>query len=97
MATLFCRVDAFDNTTATWEHYTERLGHYFDGNGMGDESLGNKAKRRAILLSVCGSKTYKLMCDLLAPAKQGEKSYQELVKLTQDHLAPKPSEIVQRF
>ena len=37
------------------------------------------------------------MCDLLAPAKPGEKSYQELVKLIQDHLAPKPSEIVQRF
>ena len=27
-------------------------------------------KRRAILLSVCESKVYKLMCDLLAPAKQ---------------------------
>ena len=35
------------------------------------------------------------MCDLLAPAE--EKSYLELVKLVQDHLAPKPSEIVQRF
>ena len=54
-------------------------------------------KRRVILLSVCGSKVYKLMCDLLAPAKPKEKSYLELVKLIQDHLAPKPSEIVQRF
>ncbi|KAL9960436.1 hypothetical protein ACROYT_G033892 [Oculina patagonica] len=46
---------------------------------------------------VCGSKVYKLMCDLLAPVKPGEKSYQDLVKLIQDHSAPKPSEIVQRF
>ena len=37
------------------------------------------------------------MCDLLVPAKPKEKSYQELVKLIQDHLARKPSEIVQRF
>lgn len=56
-----------------------------------------KAKRRPILLSVCGSTVYKLMCDLLAPAKPKEKSYLELVKLIQDHLAPKASEIVQRF
>ena len=93
MATLFGRVDTFDEKTETWEHYTERLGHYFDANGIGDESLGDKAK----LLNVCGSKAYKLMCDLLAPAKPEEKSYQELVKLIQDHLAPKPSEIVRRF
>ena len=97
MAALFGRVDAFEENTETWEHYTERLGHYFDANGIGDESGDDKAKRRAILLSVCGSKVYKLMCDLLAPAKPKEKSYQELVKLMQDYLAPKPSEFVQRF
>ena len=97
MATLFGRVDSFDENTETWEHYTERLGHYFDANGIGDESGDDNAKRRAILLSVCGSKVYKLMCDLLAPAKPKEKLYLELVKLIQDHLAPKPSEIVQRF
>ena len=97
MATLFGKVDAFEENAETWEHYTERLGHYFDANGIGDVSGDDKAKRRAILLSVCGSKVYKLMCDLLAPAKPKEKSYQELVKLIQDHLAPKPSEIVQKF
>ena len=97
MATLFGKVDAFEENAETWEHYTERLGHYFDANGIGDVSGDNKAKRRAIILSACGSKVYKLMCDLLAPAKLKETSYQELVKLIQDHLAPKPSEIVQRF
>ena len=97
MAALFGRVDAFEENTETWEHYTERLGHYFDANDIGDESGDDKAKRRAILLSVCGSKVYKLMCGLLAPARPKEKSYQELVKLIQDHLAPKPSEILQRF
>ena len=38
---------------------------------IGDESGDDKVKRRAILLSVCGSRVY----------KPKEKSYQELVKL----------------
>ena len=75
MATSFGRVEAFNEENETWEHYTERLGHYFQANGIDDENAGDKAKRRAILLSVCGSKIYKLMCDLLAPAKPEEKSY----------------------
>ena len=52
---------------------------------------------RAILSRVCESKINKSMSDLLAPAKPGEKSYQELVKLIQNHLAPTSSEIVQRL
>ena len=75
MATLFGKVDAFEENTETWEHYTERLGHCFDANGIGDVSGDDKAKQWAILLGVCGSKVYKLMCDLLAPAKTKEKSY----------------------
>ena len=51
MSTLFARVDAFDENTETWEHYTERLGHYFYANGI--ESGDDNAKRRLILLSVC--------------------------------------------
>ena len=75
MATSFGRVEAFNEENETWERYTERLGHYFEASGIGDENAGDKAKRQAIFLSVCGSKIYKLMCDLLAPAKPEEKSY----------------------
>ena len=42
MAALFGRGDAFEENTETWEHYTERLGHYFDANGIGDESGDTK-------------------------------------------------------
>ena len=79
MVTLFGRVDPFEENTETWEHYKERLGHYFDANVIGDEFGDEKAKRQSILLSVCGSKVYMLMWDLLALAKPKEKSYQELV------------------
>lgn len=72
MATSFGRVEAFNEENETWEHYTERLGHYFETNGIGDENAVDKAKRCAILLRECGSKIYKLMCGLLAPEKPGE-------------------------
>ena len=54
-------------------------------------------KQRAILLSVCGSKTYKLIRNLVAPAKATDKSFDELTQCVQQHLLPKPSVIVQRF
>lgn len=83
---------AFDSQTQTWEEYVEVLGHFFVANGIGDEE-----KKRAILLSSVGSRTYSLMRNLLSPNKPGEKSYKDLTDLLQLHYNPKPSEIVQRF
>lgn len=91
MAT-YGKIEAFDEGNEEWSQYVERLGHYFLAN-----DIANQDKKRAIYLSVCGSKVYKLMCDLLAPAKPGDKSYQELTELVKNHLQPKPSEIVQRY
>ena len=48
-------------------------------------------------MSVCGKKTYKLMRNLCAPEKPGDKTFDDLVKLVKDHQNPKPSETVQRF
>ena len=55
------------------------------------------AKRRAILLSVCGSKTYALARDLLQPAKPAETTFKKIVDELGKHFSPKPSEIVERF
>ena len=41
--------------------YAERLRHYFTANDMTDV-----AKKRSILLTVCGVPTYKLLCSLVA-------------------------------
>ena len=46
---------------------------------------------------MCGSKVHKLISDLLAPAKPGDKSSDELCKLIKYHLHPKSSDIVQRL
>ena len=75
-----------------WRAYVERLDQYFVANGVEDA-----AKKRAILLSVCGVKTYQLMRDLVSPAKPADKTYGEIVDVVTKHYSPKPSAIMQRF
>ena len=88
----FGKIEEFNPEADVWDQYTERLEHYFAANEIEDVN-----KQKAILLSVCGSKTYKLMSNLLAPEKPGDKSFKELKDLIQKHHHPKPSEIVQRL
>ena len=72
--------------------YTERLQQCFTANDVDDSN-----KQCAILLSVCGLKTYQLIQNLIAPVKPMAKSLEEFVQLVQEHLHPKPSAIVQRY
>ena len=72
--------------------YTERMEQYFAANNVQDTS-----KQRAILLSLCGAPTYKLIRGLVAPEKPMDRSYAELVELVGSHYNSKPSPIVQRF
>ena len=80
------------NPAEDWVSYVERMDQYFLANDVNEAQ-----KKRAILLSVVGDKTYKLIRDLVAPDKPTDKSYQELVDLLTSHLDPKPSVIVERF
>ena len=41
--------------------------------------------------------TYQLMCTLLTPDKPESKSFDELVKVVQDHVKPPPSRIAARY
>ncbi|KAJ8033913.1 hypothetical protein HOLleu_24295 [Holothuria leucospilota] len=66
--------------------------HFFDAN-----EIAENEKRKAVLLSSVGPKTYKLMKTLLSPATPRDKTFTELVKLVKEHECPKPSPIVQRF
>ena len=75
-----------------WTQYVERLEFHFVAHDITDA-----AKKKATLLSVCGAETYKLMCDLVAPLKPKDKTFDELKTLVQRHLKPKPSVIVQRY
>ena len=48
------------------------------------------------MLSVVGPRTFRTLRNLLAPAKPGETSYEDIVKKLTEHFSPKPSKIVQR-
>ena len=92
MAVAFGRLEEFNVAEDEWNHYVERLGHYFAANEIDDPD-----RKKAILLSVCGSHTYRLMRNLVTPDRPGDKSYDELVKLVQNHIQPRPSVIVERY
>ena len=54
MAGLVGKLEEFDDTQ-DWIEFIERLEQYFEANDIGND------KKRAILLTVCGSKTYSLI------------------------------------
>lgn len=54
-------------------------------------------KKRLILLSVCGVKTYKFIRNWATLRKPGDVAYDDIVQLVANHHNPKPSVIVQRF
>ena len=87
MATLG-KVDEFDANKEEWSQYEERLSHFFLANGIDD------AEKKAVLLPVISAVTYKVLRNLLAPAKPGEKTYDELVATLSAHYSPPPSEII---
>ena len=91
MAT-YGKIGEFKEWKESWTQYVERLEQYFLANEV--EDVG---KRRAILLSVCGSKTYALARDLIQPAKPAETTFKKIVDTLEKHFSPKPSEIVERY
>ena len=76
----FGQVNEFDPQVDDWTHYVERLDYYFVANDM-----TNAEKKRAVLLSVVGATTYRLLRNLIAPAKPDEKTYKELVDAVKGH------------
>ena len=93
MATaLLGRIEEFNGSKeADWQQYVEHLAHFFTANGITDAD-----KKQAVLLSVIGAATYKMLRNILSPAKQGDKTYEELIEKLSRHFHPAPSEIVER-
>jgi len=92
MAGIIGTVDTFNEAEDTWQAYVERLEHFFTAN-----EIVSEPKRKAILLSSVGPKTYKLLSNLVAPRKPGDVPYHEIIDVLQNHHNPRPSTIVQRF
>lgn len=91
MAGIIGRVAEFDSNEETWSSYVERFELFIDCNNIKQD------KRVSTLLTVVGVKTFNLLRDLCTPDKPSTKTYEELVKLIEDHLYPKPSFIAERY
>ena len=91
MAYYIGRLDAFDSSTEDWNTYIERLEQFFAANEVEED------KYVPVLLSAMGGKAYSLLRSLTAPDKPSGKSYDEIVKVMQAHLSPRPLEIAERF
>ena len=87
---LIGKVEEFQEND-NWIEYAERLEDYFTANEITDNG-----KKRAVLLSSCGAKTYKLIRNLVAPGKPTDKSFAELVNIVKNHLNSRLSSIVYR-
>ena len=85
-------IAAFSNLQETWTVYIEHLQQYFAANKIEDAD-----QQRAILLSVCGPASYRLIHNLVSPKKPTEFKIADLIDIVQKHHDPKPSVIVQRF
>ena len=90
MVTSLGRLPEFSGAVDEWEILAEQLTYYF-------AAIKDEDKQRAILLSVCGIATYKLLKTLVAPTALTTKAFAELVQLATDHHHPKPSVIMRRF
>ena len=80
MASFDSRVPKFSGATDDWDIFTEQLSHYF----MASSNTATD-KKRAVLLITYGSTIYKLWKMLVSPDDLTSKTFDELVKLVQDH------------
>ena len=91
MSTKVGTIGEFDDVKEDFESYTERLECWMLANDVKDE------KKKPIFLSLVGSKTYKLLKNLVTPDKPTAKSFDELTKALKDHYKPEPSIIAERY
>ena len=85
-------VGEFRESVESWTQNAERLDQYFEVNEIKD-----RKKQKVILLSVCGSKTYGMIRDLLQPKRPSESDIKEVYTALERHFSPTPSVIVERF
>ena len=85
-------VSEFSSNQETWTAYVECLQQYLAANKIEDPD-----QQRAILLSICGPATYRLIRNLVSSKKPTELKFLEIVEHVQKHHDSKPSVIIQRY
>ena len=85
------KVEEYDLRKRNWASYIARVRQYFKANSIKEELY------TAILITVIGGEAYDLMTDLCNPKKPEDVKFEDLVKVMDNHLEPKPSEIAERY
>ena len=68
-------ITEFSGIAEDWDAYVEQLESYFVAS-----DITTAAKKHAVLLSSCGTSTYKTIRSVVAPEKPTEVSYADLIK-----------------
>ncbi|CAG9132662.1 unnamed protein product [Plutella xylostella] len=84
------KIEPFDLTSKKWSAYVRRVEQFITLNEIKTEL------KVATLVTVVGTATYELMCDLCAPKTPEEKSFKELIDIVGSHLEPQRSDIAER-
>ena len=92
MAVTHGSVGEYDNAVKDWKTYVERVDLYLMANEITDA-----VKKRAVLLSLCGTKMYHTIRDLVAPTKPTEITYDDTVSQVQKYFNPKLVVMDQHF
>ena len=84
-------IGEFNELTETWKSYTKRVKQYFAANEIPND------KKVPALLAMMGGKTCSPLRNLMTPDDPATKGYDDVVKLLDNHLSPKPLVIAERF
>lgn len=90
------KIEEFNSNQTNIARYLERLEQYFEANDVPPDSEESR-KRRAILISVIGARTYDVLSDLCSPNSPSAKTYDELSTILKSHYAPKKLVIAERY
>ena len=71
--------------------YLERVELYFVVNDIDSD------KKVPVFLSTVGARTYSLLCDLLAPVKLNDQTFQMLADTLKDHFEPKKLSLLREY
>lgn len=84
------QVEPFDDSSADWASYEERLQAFLRANKVSEDQKADT------LISLVGPKTYALLKSLTSPETPAKKSFEELLSLLRNHFVPKLSIIGER-
>ena len=70
----------FNHKVEDWKTYVKRVNLHLMAN-----DITNLSKKGGVLLSVCGTKTYHTICDLVGLSKLTNLKYDEIVTKVQEH------------